>query len=46
MATEVKESLLGNRPWIEAKYLLQNNHSKEIIEEQKRSETNIMDFYD
>lgn len=46
MATEVKESLLGNRSWVEAKYLLQNNNSRLVLEEQKRSESSIMDFYD
>lgn len=30
MANEVKESLLGNRPWINATYAFQYNHSKEF----------------
>ena len=46
MATEIKESLEGNRNWVEAKYLLQNNNSREILEEVNRNTTNIMDFYD
>lgn len=44
MATEVKESLLGNRQWIEAKYLLQNNNFRTVAEEIKRNEANIMEF--
>jgi len=45
MATEIKESLQGNRNWVEAKYLLQNNNSREVLEEINRNESSVMGFF-
>lgn len=46
MANEVKESLLGNRQWVPAKYLMQNNNALEIQEEIRRDSASVMNFFE
>jgi hypothetical protein len=46
MANEVKESLLGNRQWVPAKYLMQNNNAGEIQEEIRRDHASVMSFFE
>lgn len=46
MAREVKESLLGNRQWVSAKYLMQNNNAQQIQEEIRRDNASVMSFFE